>query len=125
MKKGYAEQLAIKDLTSSSLTEKIKQLLSDDKYKKNILAASKVFRDQKETPLERGLWWVEWALRNPNAVHFKSSGTDLSFIQIQSIDVIAFLTLAVVMSAFILVAILTKLLKFIFCRKGNRKSKIE
>lgn len=125
MQKGIAEQLAIKDLTSTSLTEKIDQLLSDGKYRKNIVAASKVFRDQKDTPLELGLWWIEWALRNPNAVHFRSSGTDLSFFEIQSIDVIAFLTVALVVIAVIMLAVLRKLLKLVLCRiaKDSRKSK--
>lgn len=125
MKKGIAEQLAIKDLTSSALTEKLEQLLSDDKYKKNILATSTVFRDQMETPLERGLWWIEWTLRNPNAVHFKSS--DLNFIQIQSIDVIAFLTVVLVILLVVSIAVLVKFLKFILWRKclDSQKSKVE
>lgn len=127
MQKGIAEQLAIKDLTSSLLTEKIHQLLSDEKYKKNILAASKVFRDQPDTPLDRGIWWIEWTLRNPNAVHFKSSGADLNFIQIQSIDVIGFLTVVLAVIALGVAAISRKLLSLVLCRirKIGQKNKSE
>ncbi len=126
MQKGIAEQLAIKDLTSASLTEKIGQLLSDGKYKRNILAASKVFKDQKDTPLERGLWWIEWALRNHNAVHFKSSSADLNFIQIQSIDVIALLSLVLVAMVLVVVVVLRKFVNLIIriC-KGSHKTKVE
>lgn len=127
MQKGIAEQLAIKDLTSSSLTAKIEQLLSNEKYKKNILAASKVFRDQKDTPLNIGLWWIEWVLRNPNASHFKSSGSDLNFVQIQSIDVIAFLAVALLVIVGVVVAVVGKILKEIIRRRGKKgqKNKLE
>lgn len=123
MQKGIAEQLTIKDLTSSSLTEKIEQLLSNGKYKKNIVAASKVFRDQKDTPLHRGLWWIEWALRNPDATHFKSLGSDLNFFQIQSIDVVAFLMIVFVIIASVLVVLLGWLVKFLLRRKGDNSQK--
>lgn len=123
MKKGIAEEVAAKDLSAAKLTEKLRLLLSDPKYKNNVVAASKVFRDQKDTPLERGLWWIEWALRNPNAVHFKSSASDLNFFEIQSIDVIAFSTVAVVTIVFVIVAMLRKLLKRVFGRRSTVDSK--
>lgn len=127
MQKGIAEQLEIKDLSSSSLTEKIEQLLSNEKYKNNIRIVSKAFRDQKDTPLERGLWWIEWALRNPNATHFKSSGADLNFVQIQSIDVIVFLTLVLISLTFFLVVVLKRLWRIILKTIGseNRKNKVD
>lgn len=126
MKKGVAEELLIKDLSSSTLTEKIRLLLSDTKYKNNMVAASNAFRDQKDSPLERGLWWIEWAMRNPDAVHFKSSGTNLSFVEIQSIDVIAFLTLILVVVTFVVLVIIRKLLRLILCpRRKDSKSKHE
>lgn len=88
---------------------------------------SKAFRDHKDTPLERGLWWIEWALRNPDAVHFKSSVSGLSFFEIQSIDVIAFLTLFLAALIYGIFVIIRKIIKQIFCRKGNddTKRKIE
>lgn len=128
MQKGIAEQLQIKDLTSSSLTEKIGGILSNERYyKANIVAASKVFRDQKDKPLERGLWWIEWAMRNPNASHFKSSGSDLTFVQIQSLDVIAFLLLVLALIAYISFIILKKVFIMLTAlrSKGGRKNKLE
>lgn len=123
LKKGIAEQIFAKDLSASALTEKITLLLSDQKYKKNIAAASKVFRDQKETPLERGLWWIDYAMRNPDAAHFKSSANDLSFFEIHSMDVIAFLTIIVAAFTYGTFAILRKILKLILCRSNNANTK--
>lgn len=126
MKNGIAEQLLIKELSSNALTEKIQLLLTDQKYKVSMIAASKAFRDQKDSPLERAIWWIEWAMRNPDAVHFKSSGSDLNFIQIESIDVIATLTLISAVAAFAFFVILRKLLKLIFyTKRKDAKSKLE
>lgn len=123
MKKGIAEEVTAKELSATKLTEKLRLLLSDQKYKNNAIAASKVFRDQKETPLERGLWWIEWALRNPDAVHFRSSASDFSFFEMQSIDVIAFLTVVLVIIVLAVVVLLRKLLKLILCRRSKVDSK--
>lgn len=123
MKKGMAEQLLASDLSSVTLTEKINVLLTDQKYKRNAIAASKVFRDQKDTPLERALWWIDWAMRNPDANHFKNSANDLNFFEIHSMDVIAFLTLVLALLTYGIFLILRKLLKLILCRSRVEKSK--
>lgn len=119
VKKGIAEQILFADLSSSTLTDKLRLLLSNPKYKNNIVAASKVYRDQKETPLERGLWWIEWALRNPNAAHFKSPSKHLGFFGIHSIDVIAFLTIVLLALTYGVLVLLRKIVKSVFCKGGS------
>lgn len=127
IQKGIAEQLIVADLTSSTLTEKLRLLLSDQKYKHNAVVASKAFRDQKDSPLERGLWWIEWVLRNPDAVHFKSSSNHLSSFEIHSMDVIAFLTLVFAALTYGIFVFLRRLLKLIFGFRSedNLKRKVE
>lgn len=70
---------------------------------------SKHFRDQKERPIERAVWWIEWAIRNPNANYIKSPVLDLGTFRANSYDLIAFLILAPILLYFIL----TSLVKFI------------
>lgn len=60
-------------MTTEIVTEKLKLVLEDPKYAKNMTELSIRFRDQKEKPLDRAIWWVEWVLRNPNAVEFLKS----------------------------------------------------
>lgn len=66
-------------------------MLNDPSYAKNMKLVSDLFRDQKEPPLERAVWWIEWMLRHPNATHLQSVGFEFNLIQLQSIDVLAFI----------------------------------
>lgn len=91
--KGIAEVLYFSDLTKENLYEKLHLMLTDSKFQDNIKITSKAFKDQKETPLERAVWWIEWAIRNPKVGHFKGNGQNFNFLQIESVDVYAFLTI--------------------------------
>ncbi len=63
-----------------------------NRYKLNAITLSKILRDQPQTPLERGIWWIEYVMRHKGAAHLSSfSARDLNFIQYHSLDVIAFL----------------------------------
>ena len=64
-------------------------------YAVNAKKASQQFRDQKELPLDRAVWWIEWAMRNPNANHFQHMGSNLTFIELYSLDVVILMTVIV------------------------------
>ena len=93
MDKGVAEVLYVKDLTVENIYVKILLMMSNPKYKKKIQMLSERFRDQKETPLQRAVWWIEWTIRNPIRNDFDGPKEDLNFLQIESVDVISFLTI--------------------------------
>lgn len=126
MKKGISEEIHPPNLSTSTLTDKIRLLLTDTKYKRNAVAASKVFRDRKETPLERGLWWIEWAMRNSDSLHFKNT-IDLNYFELHSIDVIAFLTAIFAVIMYGVYVALRQLIRVILCRGSGdkRKRKLE
>ena len=50
---------------------------------------SKVFTDQPNHPLERGVFWVEYVLRHKGAPQLKSPAKDMNYFQYHSWDVIA------------------------------------
>lgn len=94
-------------------------------YKENIKIISKYFKDQKELPLDRALWWIEWVLRNPS-FYVRNRGKNLHFFQIQSIDVISFLTLIILVLTYIIWLSVKKMFVFIFKRhKTENKKKVE
>lgn len=95
--KGIAEVLYIKDLSLENICEKILLMMSNPKYEQKLEIYSKAFRDQKETPIQRAIWWIEWTMRHPVEIIFDGYGKHLHFLQIESVDVICFLTLVVVL----------------------------
>lgn len=96
--KRIAESLYIKDFTRENLKTKLNSLLTNPQYGVNIQITSKAFKDQKETPLERAVWWIEWAIRNPNVSYFKGNEQNLNFLQVESADV--YITLTIIFYTF-------------------------
>lgn len=47
--------------------------------------------DQINTPLERAVWWLEYAMRYPGMKHMRSPVHDLHWTQYFLLDVMAFL----------------------------------
>lgn len=83
----------MKDLSLDNICEKVLLMMSNPKYKEKIQIYSNAFRDQKETPLQRAIWWIEWTMRHSNENVFEGRGKDLNFLQIESVDVIGVLTI--------------------------------
>lgn len=90
---GFAEGVDYKTMTTEIIKEKLQKILEDPKYTMNVKNLSAQFRDQKEKPLDRAIWWTEWVLRNPNVEFLKSPVLRLGFIKGNSYDVIALITL--------------------------------
>lgn len=93
---GFAEGLDSLTLTKKEIRKKLFQVLEDPKYAANAKKLSAHFKDQKELPLNRAVWWIEWVLRNPNADYMKSPVLRIGYIVGNSLDLIAFITLALV-----------------------------
>lgn len=69
---GCAERIHYEDLTAALVETKVRQVLEDPKYQRNMDRRSQRFRDQPETPLQRAVWWVEYVLRDPDPTHLQS-----------------------------------------------------
>ena len=48
---------------------------------------STYFRDQPETPKERGVFWAEYVMRHKGAHHMRSAARQLNFFQYYCLDV--------------------------------------
>lgn len=70
-------------------------------YSQKSKLRSQRFQDQPEPPLDRAVWWINWAIRNPHPDHMISPTLKLGFIRSNSYDIIGaalLLILAVVFS---------------------------
>lgn len=114
VKLGIAESIEFRTMTTESVKQKLKLVLEDPKYATNMAKLSVRFRDQKEKPLDRAIWWVEWVLRNPNAVDFlKSPVLRLGFIVGNFYDVIFIISIIIFSILFILVKLLISYLRWL------------
>ena len=57
-------------------------------YGKAVSQASKIFRDQLETPTERAVYWTEYVIRHKGAKHLRSPERDLSWIELLHVDIL-------------------------------------
>ncbi|KAJ6646109.1 UDP-glucosyltransferase 2 [Pseudolycoriella hygida] len=122
VEKGIASRMNVRDLTSDTLYEKLNEMLTNPMYKENMKIISKCYKDQKELPLDRAIWWIEWVLRNPNPFGL-NLGKGLNFLQIQSIDVISFFTMAFLALAYFSFLLLRKFFILIFRRMKTNANK--
>ncbi|XP_055702672.1 UDP-glycosyltransferase UGT5-like [Phlebotomus papatasi] len=105
LKNGVAEEGNLGKIDRMSFQQLIEKMLKDPKYRNNAETLSQVFRDQKETPLERAIWWTEYVLRHPNMTYMRSSSFELGIIKRQSWDVMAFIFSMILISMFVFVKI--------------------
>ena len=85
------------------------------RFRENVARRSVFMRDQKETPLERAVYWTEYVIRHKGAPHLRTAGRHLNFFQYHSIDVLAFLLL-------VLTTVCYSFWMVVRCCCGGRKS---
>uniref|UniRef100_A0A182ISD2 UDP-glycosyltransferases domain-containing protein n=1 Tax=Anopheles atroparvus TaxID=41427 RepID=A0A182ISD2_ANOAO len=99
---GVAEKLDLWDLSTEKIRNTVLKVLEQPKYRKAMATRSNLFRDQPDTPLARAVWWVEWALRHPNAKSIQSPTLELGPWRSELYDVKLCLVLAVLLIVYTL-----------------------
>lgn len=94
---GYAVKLDLASLTSERLLRAIRKVMHDPKYREEVRRRQFLLRDQKETPLERAVYWTEYVLRHKGARHLQSPARDMGVIQYYLVDVMLVLLASVVL----------------------------
>ncbi|XP_050072881.1 UDP-glycosyltransferase UGT5-like [Anopheles maculipalpis] len=84
---GGGVKLDLASLTTASIVAALKEILDNDSYQQAIDKRSALFRDQPEKPLERAIWWIEWALRHPKEDRLRSSSVEMSVFVANGYDV--------------------------------------
>ncbi|CAH4031734.1 unnamed protein product [Pieris brassicae] len=99
---GYAKKLDLQYLTADKLFKAIAEVINDPKYKDQVKKRQVLLRDQKESPLERAIYWTEYVIRHKGAYHLQSPAKDLNFIQYYSLDILFIFIAFVIFSSLIL-----------------------
>ncbi|EOA99153.1 UDP-glucuronosyltransferase 1-1, partial [Anas platyrhynchos] len=99
--RGAGLTLNILEMTSEDMSNALKTVINDKKYKENIKRLSELHLDRPIHPLDLAVHWVEFVMRHKGAPHLRPAAHDLNWIQYHSLDVIAFLLAVVLLSLFI------------------------
>ena len=88
--RGYGISIPLPELTTENLQEAVDRVLSDPTFSQKAQEHGAMVMDQINTPLERAVWWLEYAMRYPGMKHMRSPVHDLHWTQYFLLDVIAF-----------------------------------
>lgn len=105
--KGYAVMLEWSNFTAEGLYNAIDKARHDPNVAENMRIANKIFLDQKESPVERAVYWVEYVMRHNGAHFLKPKSMDLYWYEYHHVDIILLIisTLSLTFSIFILICI--------------------
>lgn len=78
--------------------------------------------DRPMSPQETAVFWVEYIIRHRNVLH--SPAINLSWYQVQLLDVYGFIFLVFILVMYLLILIIRGLIKYIFGTK-KRNNKVE
>lgn len=86
---GWALEIAYNQLTETSLSFTINELLSNHSFTDTVKKLSKSFRDRPNNALDTAVYWTEYVLRHNGAKFMQSPAVHLNFIQRNSLDIIS------------------------------------
>ncbi|CAH1173993.1 unnamed protein product [Phaedon cochleariae] len=110
--RGIGVKLEYSDLTSESLLKAVNIVLGDRRYSENSKKISSIMRDQPQTPMERALFWIEFAMRNNGTNIYDPQSRHISRFISSSFDIYIFLSLVLCLVVYFvrkIVAVLSSL----------------
>nr|XP_028559973.1 UDP-glucuronosyltransferase 1-1-like isoform X4 [Podarcis muralis] len=121
--RGAGVTLNVVEMTSKDLSDALKAVIYDKKYKENIQRLSALHLDRPIEPLDLAVHWVEFVMKHKGAPHLRPAAHDLNWIQYHSIDVIAFLLAVVLLALFISLKCCLFCCRKCCCKSGRMSKK--
>uniref|UniRef100_A0A1B0CI66 Putative udp-glucoronosyl and udp-glucosyl transferase n=1 Tax=Lutzomyia longipalpis TaxID=7200 RepID=A0A1B0CI66_LUTLO len=117
---GLGEHQDLMTIERHAFQRLIERVLKNPKYGENAKARSSAVRDQKESPLERAVWWTEYVLRHPNMTHMRSDSVDRGFIQRHSWDIVVFIYTILLILLYVIYKTAFKILRKMTGKEVNK-----
>lgn len=102
---GWAVPVPFEQLNKPLLSKILNEMLSNATYANIVKSKSMRYRDRPMSALDSAVFWVEYVIRHKGARHLKSDAAYLNMFQQNSLDVIAFLVIVLI--------VIWKILKFV------------
>ncbi|KAG8228496.1 UDP-glycosyltransferase [Ladona fulva] len=113
-----AVKLDCKNLTKLNILNAINEILNDPSYSINMKNIQSIIADQRDHPLDRAVYWIEYVLRNKGAKHLRPAAADLKWYQLYMVDIFFVM---IVIPNLALICIGYIILKFIKKRCQSKK----
>ncbi|CAL8148111.1 unnamed protein product [Orchesella dallaii] len=116
----------IRGMTEDTLVTAVDKILKDEKFKKNMMKKSAIFRDRPQNPVDTAVFWTEFALRHEETSStFRPMNQHLNAFQRRLLDVYVFfaglLILAFVVLIFVLKTVINLIYGFSYEKKEYRE----
>lgn len=132
MRAGAGVKLNHKELTYDTIKSALLEVLENPKYYKNAQKRGSLFRDQDMKPLDRAMFWLEWAMRHKDdTAAIQSPVRDWGVLRRNGFDVLLVLALIGLTLCYVIVytikCILSKVIgcqgvKNVKSKKGTKKN---
>ncbi|XP_035777565.1 UDP-glucuronosyltransferase 2A3-like [Anopheles albimanus] len=86
---GIGQSVWMERLTVEKLRERVIEVASNQRYKRNIVRLGRLVRDQPMRPVEKAVWWTEYVIRHNGAGHYRYAAARMPFLQYHYYDVAA------------------------------------
>ncbi|ODN03396.1 UDP-glucuronosyltransferase 2B15 [Orchesella cincta] len=114
----------IRGMTADTLVTAVDKILKDDKYKKNMVKKSAIFRDRPQNPVDTAVFWTEFALRHEETMStFRPMNQHLNAFQRRLLDVYVFFAGLLILVFVVFLIILKNVIPLI--RNSSHKEKYD
>ncbi|XP_072138949.1 2-hydroxyacylsphingosine 1-beta-galactosyltransferase-like isoform X2 [Mobula birostris] len=107
--KGMGIYLSWNRMTTEDIYQALTTVLTDQRYKKQAMYLSTLYRDQPLHPVNRTVYWLDYVLRHDGAAHLRPTLYEMSFYQYYMLDVVAIFTMCVILLCYSLARLFRKL----------------
>ncbi|KAG8212800.1 UDP-glycosyltransferase, partial [Ladona fulva] len=90
-------------------------------YHENMMAIKSLVNDQKEHPLDRAVYWIEYVLRHKGSRHMQLASVDLAWYQLYVLDVLFVLIVIPIFTLLFISYAVIKILKKV-CKSKRKTS---
>lgn len=119
--RGGAKILTIKSVDKDdNFLKAIQEVLYEPSYRTSMQTLSRLHRDQPLGPLDNALFWIEYVMRHKGAAHLKAESYRMPWYIYHSVDVILFLTGALLLVLLTFVTLIRFLCSALCKRKIKR-----
>uniref|UniRef100_A0A3B1J8U0 UDP-glucuronosyltransferase n=1 Tax=Astyanax mexicanus TaxID=7994 RepID=A0A3B1J8U0_ASTMX len=118
--RGGAKLLSLGTLNRNVFLESLQDVLYNPAYKENMQRLSTHHRDKPVKPLDSALFWIEFVMRHKGAAHLQSESYKMPWYIYHSVDVIAFLLLALC-TMFGMIFLIIRCVWRMFCKRKTKQ----